>query len=50
MPAKADTTMQHSRKKGFMFGFEDIVAGAPTHVESPFLDRANARWPKKIEG
>ncbi len=47
---KAGTTMQNLRKKGFMFGFEDIVAGAPTHVESPFLGRANARWPKKSKG
>jgi hypothetical protein len=34
-------------KKGFMAGFEDIVAGAPKQVEPSFLDRAKARWPGK---
>jgi len=36
-------------KKGFMAGFEDIVVGAPRHVEPPFLERAKARWPRKSE-
>jgi uncharacterized Zn finger protein len=38
---------RHFRKKGFMAGFEDIVSGAPKHVEPPFLERAKARWLKK---
>lgn len=33
-------------KKGFMAGFEDIVAGAPKQVEPSFLERAKARWPR----
>ena len=44
----ADVRKRHFRKKGFMAGFEDIVAGAPKHVEPPFLERARARWPRKI--
>ena len=43
----ADVRNRHFRKKGFMAGFEDIVAGAPMHVEPPFLERAKARWPRK---
>jgi len=43
----ADVRERHFRKKGFMTGFEDIVAGAPKHVEPPFLERAKARWPRK---
>ena len=43
----ADVRNRHFRKKGFMAGFEDIVAGAPKHVEPPFLERAKARWPRK---
>ncbi len=46
----ADMRERHSRKKGFMAGFEDIVAGAPRHVEPPFLERAKARWPRKSKG
>ena len=42
-----DVRNRHFRKKGFMAGFEDIVAGAPKHVEPPFLERAKARWPRK---
>jgi len=30
-----------------MAGFEDIVSGAPKHVEPPFLEGAKARWLKK---
>lgn len=45
--AVADVRNRHFRKKGFMAGFEDIVAGAPKHVEPPFLERAKARWPRK---
>jgi uncharacterized Zn finger protein len=43
----ADVRNRHFRKKGFMAGFENIVAGAPKHVEPPFLERAKARWPRK---
>jgi hypothetical protein len=45
----ADVRARHSRKKGFMEGFEDIVSGTPKYVEPPFLDRAKARWPRKPE-
>jgi hypothetical protein len=43
----ADVRRRHFRKKGFMAGFEDIVSGAPKHVEPPFLEQAKARWLKK---
>ena len=43
----ADVRKRHFRKKGFMDGFEDIVSGAPKHVEAPFLERAKSRWPRK---
>jgi len=43
----ADVRKRHFRKKGFMAGFEDIVAGAPKQVEPSFLERAKARWPRK---
>jgi hypothetical protein len=43
----ADVRKRHFRKKGFMAGFEDIVVGAPKHVEPPFLERSKARWPRK---
>jgi uncharacterized Zn finger protein len=46
----ADARERHFRKKGFMAGFEDIVAGAPKHVEPPFLERAKERWPGKSGG
>lgn len=46
----ADVRERHFRKRGFMAGFEDIVSGAPTYVEPPFLERAKARWPRKSEG
>ena len=42
-----DVRKRHFRKSGFMPRFEDIVSGAPRHVEPPFLDRAKARWPKQ---
>jgi hypothetical protein len=45
----ADLRARHSRKKGFMVGFEDIVSGVPRHVEPPFLERAKARWPRKSD-
>jgi hypothetical protein len=45
-----DVRERHFRKKGFMAGFEEIVSGAPKHVEPPFLERAKARWPRKSEG
>jgi len=38
---------RHFRKKGFIAGFEDIVTGAPRHVEPPFLECAKARWLRK---
>ena len=43
----ADVRNRHFRKKGFMAGFEDIVAGEPKNLEPPFLERAKARWPRK---
>ena len=46
----AEVRERHFRKKGFMAGFEDIVAGAPKHVEPSFIERAKARWPKKSKG
>jgi len=45
----ADMRKRHFRKKGFMAGFEDIVAGAPKYIEPPFLERAKARWPRKSD-
>lgn len=44
----ADVRERHLRKKGFMAGFEEIVSGAPKRVEPPFLERAKARWARKI--
>lgn len=46
----ADVRKRHFRKKGFMAGFEDIVSDTPKCVESPFLERAKARWPRKSGG
>ncbi len=43
----ADVRERHLRKRGFMEGFEDIVAGAPKNIEQQFLERAKARWPRK---
>jgi len=37
---------RHSRKKGFMAGFEQIVSGATKHGGPTFLERAKRRWPK----
>ncbi len=34
----------HSRKSGFMAGFERVVAGESLRVESSFLERARSRW------
>jgi uncharacterized Zn finger protein len=42
-----DVRERHFRKRGFMAGFEDIVSGAPKHVEPSFLERAKARWPRQ---
>lgn len=42
-----DVRQRHFRKKGFMAGFEDIVSGAPKHVEPSFMEQAKARWLKK---
>jgi tetratricopeptide (TPR) repeat protein len=39
---------EHHRKTGFMPGFEDLVAGsAPSDLPS-FLERAKARWGKRL--
>ncbi len=45
----ADMRKRHFRKRGFMTGFEDIVSGAPKHIEPPFLERAKTRWPRKSD-
>lgn len=34
----------HSRKRGFMAGFEEVVAGTEPEPEPSFLERAKARW------
>jgi hypothetical protein len=34
----------HHRKKGFLSGFERLVAGAGPRDEPSFLERAKARW------
>lgn len=39
--------VKHSRKRGFMAGFEDIVSGKPKYVVPTFLERAKARMSKK---
>jgi len=44
----ADVRKRHSRKKGFMAGFENMVTDLPKQVEPSFLDRAKARWPRKF--
>ena len=46
----ADVRKRHFRKKEFISGFEDIVAGTSRHVEPPFLERAKTRWPRKVKG
>jgi hypothetical protein len=43
----ADIRERHSRKWGFMGGFEDIVSSAPKRLESSFMDRAKSKWTKK---
>lgn len=43
----ADVRERHSRKAGFMPGFENIVSGKRNKVTPPFLDRAKLRWSKK---
>lgn len=35
---------EHHRKRGFMAGFEEIVAGSGPSQKSSFLERARARW------
>jgi tetratricopeptide (TPR) repeat protein len=35
---------EHSRKKGFMSGFENIVAGSGSNNDPSYLERAKARW------
>jgi hypothetical protein len=34
----------HSRKRWFMAGFEEVVAGTEPEPEPSFLERAKARW------
>nr|WP_045220100.1 DUF6880 family protein [Desulfonatronum thioautotrophicum] len=46
----AEVRERHSRKKGFLAGFEDIVTGASKPVEPSFLDRAKSRWSRKSDG
>ncbi|WP_155325356.1 hypothetical protein [Desulfosarcina ovata] len=45
----ADVRNRHFRKKAFMSGFEDIVAGTSRYVEPPFMERAKTRWPKRLK-
>jgi hypothetical protein len=37
----------HSRKRGFMSGFDPIVSDAPKRVEPTFLERAKNRWQRE---
>jgi len=39
----------HHRKSGFMSGFERVVAGAGPRDEPSFLDRAKARWSRRMQ-
>ncbi|GAB6058278.1 DUF6880 family protein [Desulfonatronum parangueonense] len=43
----SEVRKRHCRKKGFMAGFEDVVADAIKQVDPSFLDRAKARWSRK---
>jgi len=43
----AEVRGRHSRKKGFMAEFEQIVSGAPKHAEPTLLERAKRRWPRE---
>jgi hypothetical protein len=40
----AEVRGEHSRKKGFMSGFENIVAGSGSNNDPSYLERAKARW------
>jgi uncharacterized Zn finger protein len=40
----ADIRERHSRKRGFMSGFDQIVSDTPRRVEPTFLERAQTRW------
>ena len=40
---------EHRRKTGFMSGFEALVAGTGPGDRPSFLDRARARWGKRLE-
>ena len=41
-----DIRERHSRKRGFMSGFDQIVSDTPKRVEPTFLERAKTRWKK----
>jgi hypothetical protein len=43
----AEIRRDHSRKTGFMPGFEAIVTGRRGRAEPSFLDRARVRWARK---
>ena len=40
----AEVRQAHHRKKGFMGGFERLVAGQGLSAEPSFLERAKSRW------
>jgi tetratricopeptide (TPR) repeat protein len=40
---------EHHRKTGFMSGFEGLVAGSGPSDRPSFLERARARWGKRLE-
>jgi len=42
--------VDHHRKKGFLSGFERLVAGAGPSDEPSFLERAKARWGGRQQG
>jgi len=46
----AAVRQSHYRKKGFMAGFEDIVAGTVKPPEPTFIERARQRWPRGRPG
>jgi len=43
----ADIRERHFRKKRFMAGFEEVVAGGSRRIKPSFLERAKARWTRK---
>jgi len=40
---------EHHRKTGFMSGFEGLIAGSGPSDRPSFLERARARWGKRLE-